>query len=156
MKYPTRPSRPLTYSRNTALRSTADEPPSEDSPVFVKVTAKIFTTTFEKFPPRTKNITKERIKHIREQIVNPKGPYSKMAHEISTNLANDAKEWAKKASERIERMHTELRDALYKSFEGKKMSDARREQIAPSIKAAMEKARDVLQADLDKYPADIL
>ncbi|KAG9848357.1 hypothetical protein KCU98_g5469, partial [Aureobasidium melanogenum] len=137
-------------------QSTADEPPDEDSPIFVKVTAKILTTTFERFPPKTKNITKERVKHIREQIINPKGPYSKMAHEISTNLANDAKEWAKKASERIEKMHTDLRDVLFKSFEGKKMSDARREQIAPSIKAAMEKARAVLQADLDGYAADVL
>ncbi|KAG9659229.1 hypothetical protein KCU95_g10251, partial [Aureobasidium melanogenum] len=137
-------------------QSTADEPPDEDSPIFVKVTAKIFTTTFERFPPKTKNIIKERAKHIREQIINPKGPYSKMAHEISTILANDAKEWAKKASERIDKMHTDLRDVLFKSFEGKKMSDARREQIAPSIKAAMEKARAVLQADLDGYAADVL
>ncbi|KAH0341046.1 hypothetical protein KCU81_g6508, partial [Aureobasidium melanogenum] len=142
--------------RSVALESISDEPYDEGSPIFVKEMHKIFTTAFSKFPPGTKNVTKERMKSIREQVISGKGPYSMMSNEISTKLVPVIDAWADKTTARIEKMHADLRDVLFKSFEGKKMSDARREQIAPRIKVAMEKARAVLQADLDGYAADIL
>ncbi|KAH0372893.1 hypothetical protein KCU65_g886, partial [Aureobasidium melanogenum] len=145
-----------TNLRSVALKSISDEPCDEDSPIFVKEMHKIFTGAFSKFPPKSKNVTKERMKSIREQVISGKGPYSMMATEISTKLVPVIDTWAEKTTARIEKMHADLRDVLFKSFEGKKMSDARREQIAPAIKAAMEKARAVLQADLDGYAADIL
>ncbi|CAD0113024.1 unnamed protein product [Aureobasidium uvarum] len=151
----------LSYSntdmnRSTAMKSIADEPCDEDSPVFVREMFKIFTTTFTKFPPKTKNVTKERMKCIREQVLSGKGPYNMMTNEISAQMVPVINSWADKATTRIETMHADLRDVLFKSFEGKKMSDPRREQIGPSIEAAMTKARAILQADLDGYPADII
>lgn len=114
------------------------------------------TPAWKKFPKGSKNLTKERTKFIVEQVTSAKGPFSKMTDEICTNLKPVFDAWAFKATGRVEQMHRDLRDVLFKSFEGKKMPDARREQIAPAIKAAMEKARAVLQADLDGYSAEIL
>ncbi|KAG9758394.1 hypothetical protein KCU73_g3918, partial [Aureobasidium melanogenum] len=145
-----------TNLRSTALRSVTDEPCDDESPVFVREMFKIFKTTFTKFPPGTKNVTKERMKYIVEQVLSGKGPYHMLNNEVSSQLGPVIDTWAGKATARIEKMHADLRDVLFKSFEGKKMSDARREEIAPAIKAAMEKARAVLQADLDGYAADVL
>ncbi|CAD0091771.1 unnamed protein product, partial [Aureobasidium mustum] len=145
-----------TNLRSTALRSVTDEPCDDDSPVFVREMYKIFKTTFAKFPPKTKNVTKERMKYIVEQVLSGKGPYNMMNNEVSSQMSPVINTWAEKATARIEKMHADLRDVLFKSFEGKKMSDARREEIAPAIKAAMDKVRAVLQADLDGYAADIL
>jgi hypothetical protein len=122
----------------------------------VKEMSRIFAATWRKFPPKTKNATKERMKYIRELVLSPKGPYTMMSTEITTRMVPVINEWARKTDARIEKMHQDLRDVLFKSFEGKKMSDARREQIAPAIKLAMTQARAVLQADLEGYAADIL
>lgn len=147
----------FTYkARSTALKYVTDEPCDEESPAFVKEMVKIFAATWKKFPPKTKNATKERMKYIREQVLSPKGPYNSMSTEIATRLAQVVGEWAKKTDARIAKMHQDLRDVLFKSFEGKKMSDARRQQIAPAIKSAMAQARAVLQADIDGYSADIV
>jgi hypothetical protein len=142
--------------RSTAMKSIADEPCDDDSPIFVRATFKIFKTTFDKFPPKSKNMTKERVKYIREQITGSKGPYNMMSTEITTHMLPVIDDWANKTNARIDKLHGDLGDVLFKSFEGKKMSDARRQQIAPAIKEVMEKARAVLQADLDGYAADIL
>ena len=142
--------------RLTVLESVADEPCVEDSPIFVKEMFKIFTTAYEKFPPKTKNLSKERMKYIREQVTSSKGPYALMCSEIADKLTPVINKWADKTNTRIGKLHEDLGDVLFKSFEGKKMPDARREQIAPAIKLTMEKARAVLQADLDSYAADIL
>ena len=143
--------------RSKAMASVADEPCDQDSPAFVKEMSKIFTATWNKFPPKTKNACKERMKYIREQVTSGKGPYTVMCHEIViVRMAPVINEWAEKTDARIDRLHRDLRDVLFKSFEGKQMSDARREEIAPAIKLAMTQARAVLQADLDGYSADIL
>jgi hypothetical protein len=139
-----------------ALKSITDEPHDHDSPVFVREMYKIFKTTFQKLPPKTKNATKERMKYIREQVTSGKGPYTMMSSEISAHMVPVINEWANKTNARIDKMHGDLRDVLFKSFEGKKMSDARREQIAPAIKYALQNAKAVLQADLNGYAADIL
>jgi len=138
------------------MKSTADEPCDEDSPVFVRETFKIFKTAFDKFPPKTKNLSKERMKYIREQVTTNKGPYFMMSNEIASGMGPVIDTWADKTNARIEKLHGDLGDVLFKSFEGKKMPDAKREKIAPAIKHAMEKARAVLQADLDGYAADII
>jgi hypothetical protein len=101
-------------------------------------------------------MTKERVKYIREQITGSKGPYNMMSTEITTHMLPVIDDWANKTNARIDKLHGDLGDVLFKSFEGKKMADAKRQQIAPAIKEAMEKARAVLQADLDGYAADIL
>jgi hypothetical protein len=138
------------------MKSVADEPHDDTSPIFVKEMYKMFTTTFAKLPPKTKNVTKERIKCIKEQVINNKGPYNKLINEIATGMEPVINEWADKANARINRMHDNLRDVLFKSFEGETMTDARREQIAPAIKEALQKAKAVLQADLEGYAADII
>jgi hypothetical protein len=117
---------------------------------------KIFTTTFAKLPPKTKNVTKERIKCVKEQVINNKGPYNKLIYEIFTGMEPVANKWADKANARINRMHDNLRDVLFNSFEGEKMTDARREQIAPIIKPALLQAKAILQADLEGYAANII
>jgi hypothetical protein len=142
-------------SRTTVMNSVVDEPQDDDSPIFVKEMFRIFTATFKKLPPGTKNVTKERIKSIREQVINDKGPYNKMINEIAAKMGPVIDEWASKTNSRINRMHDNLRDVLFKSFEGKKMPDARRKQIAPAIKDALLRAKAVLQADLEGYAADI-
>lgn len=141
--------------RSTVMRSVADEPCDEDSPVFVKEMSKIFGTTFAKFPPKSKNVTKERIQYIREQVLASKGPYAMMCNEASTQMVPVANRWADKTNSRVAKMFRDLSDVLFKSFEGKKMSNARREQIAFDLKLAMEKARSILQPALDGYEADI-
>jgi len=138
------------------MKYSADEPCDEASPVFVREMYNIFTTTFDKIPPKTKNLTKERIKCIREQVTSSKGPYTSMCTEIHEEMRPVVENWAKKATARINKMHADLGEVLFKSFEGKRMSDSRREEIAPAIKLAMARARAVLQADLDGYAADIL
>jgi hypothetical protein len=142
--------------RSTAMKSVADEACDDDSPIFVRATFKIFKTTYEKFPPKSKNMTKERMKYIKEQITGSKGPYTMMSTEIYAHMLPVVDDWANKTNARIEKLHGDLGDVLFKSFEGKKMSDARREQIAPAMKLVMEKARAVLQADLDGYAPDII
>jgi hypothetical protein len=142
-------------SRTTVMNSVVDEPQDDDSPIFVKEMFRIFTATFKKLPPGTKNVTKERIKSVREQVINDKGPYNKMINEIAAKMGPVIDEWASKTNSRINRMHDNLRDVLFKSFEGKKMPDARRKQIAPAIKDALLRAKAVLQADLEGYAADI-
>jgi hypothetical protein len=142
--------------RTTAMKSVADEPCDDDSPIFVKEMHKIFTTTYAKLPPKTKNVTKERTKCIREQVINDKGPYHKMSNEIYSEMVPVINKWAEKTDARINRMHDNLRDVLFKSFEGERMTDARREQIAPAIKDALQKAKAVLQADLEGYAANII
>ncbi|KAH0292372.1 hypothetical protein KCU62_g2041, partial [Aureobasidium sp. EXF-3399] len=72
--------------KSTAMKSTADEPCDEDSPIFVRETFKIFKTAFDKFPPKTKNLSKERMKYIREQITTNKGPYFMMSNEIASGM----------------------------------------------------------------------
>lgn len=141
--------------RSTALKSVADEPCDEDSPIFVKQMFKIFKDTFDKFPPKTKNVTKVRMKYIREQVIDSNGPYTMMSNEIATQMVPVVDQWANKVNSRIDKMHGDLRGDLFKSFEGKKMSDARREQIAPAIKLNVERDRASLQADLDGYTTDI-
>jgi hypothetical protein len=138
------------------MKSVADEPHDDASPIFVKEMYKIFTTTFAKLPPKTKNVTKERIKCVKEQVINNKGPYNKLINEIFTGMEPVANKWADKANARINRMHDNLRDVLFKSFEGEKMTDARREQIAPIIKPALLQAKAILQADLEGYAANII
>ncbi|THX22628.1 hypothetical protein D6D12_09029 [Aureobasidium pullulans] len=142
--------------RETVCKSIADEPCDVESPAFIIDMVAIYNASMKKFPKGSKNLTKERTKFIVEQVTSAKGPFSKMTDEICTNLKPVFDAWAFKATGRVEQMHRDLRDVLFKSFEGKKMPDARREQIAPAIKAAMEKARAVLQADLDGYSAEIL
>lgn len=137
------------------MKSVADEPCDEDSPIFVREMVNIFAATWKKFPPKTKNATKERIKYIKEQVTNSKGPYTMMCTEASNRMVPVIDQWADKTNSRINKMFSDLGDVLFKSFEGKQMSDARREQIAPAIKFAMEKARAILQADLDNYETDI-
>lgn len=143
-------------NRSTVVESIADEPCDEDSPIFVKEMVKIFKSAFAKHPPKSKNVTKERMKYIKEQVVGDKGPYTMMSTEIVTRMVPVINEWAIKTNARVGKLHEDLGDVLFKSFEGKKMPDARREQVAPAIKLAMEKAMAVLQADLDGYATDIL
>ncbi|KAH0279039.1 hypothetical protein KCU91_g2025, partial [Aureobasidium melanogenum] len=142
--------------RLTAQKSVTDEPYSEDAVIFVKVAAKIFKRAFKRFPPKTKNVTKERMGLVQNQILGSEGPYRQLIQEISNNLSPLLKDWAAKVNAHYKAMHKELRDALFKSFEGKKMSDARRQEVGPAIKSAMEKARVALQAELGGYTADKL
>jgi hypothetical protein len=118
--------------------------------------SKIFKTAFSKFPPKTKNVTKERIIYIRDQIASNKGPYAMMSNEIQTNMVPVINDWANKTNARIEKLHGDLGDVLFKSFDGIQMSDARRKQVGTPIQEAMENAIAVLQADLDGYAADII
>ncbi|THX18678.1 hypothetical protein D6D17_01980 [Aureobasidium pullulans] len=137
-------------------KSVTDEPCDENSPIILKSTTKIFAESFEQWPPRSPGLTKERMKYIKEHITDAKGPYIKMTEEVFKRLEPLFQKWATEAKKRIEEMHSNIRDVLLMSFEGKKMSDARRQEVGPAIKVAMEKARAVLQADLDGYSADIL
>jgi ElaB/YqjD/DUF883 family membrane-anchored ribosome-binding protein len=137
-------------------KSVTDEPCDENSPIILKSTTKIFAESFEQWPPRSPGLTKERMKYIKEHITDAKGPYIKMTEEVFKRLEPLFQKWATEANKRIEEMHSNIRDVLLMSFEGKKMSDARRQEVGPAIKVAMEKARAVLQADLDGYSADIL
>lgn len=136
--------------------SITDEPCHDDSPIFVEEMYQIYAASMEKFPKGTKNLTKERMKYIKLAVTRGGGPYGKMAEEIFTKLRRVFREWADKANKRIEQMFQELRGVLFRSFDGKKMSDARRKEVAPAIKFALEKARAVLEADLKEYPSDIL
>ena len=138
------------------VKRISDEPCDKDSPVFVRKMTDIFAATWKKFPPKTKNATKERMKYIREQVISSKSPYTSMINNIASEMDTVIGEWARKTNARIAKMHQDLKDVLSKSFKGNKMSDARREQIAPAIKLALMQARAVLQADLDGYAADIL
>jgi hypothetical protein len=142
--------------RSIAMRSITDEPCVERSPIFVKETVKIFKAAFETIPPKTKAITKERMKYVKEHFISSKGPYTKVPDEIVTAMGPVIDKWAKKTSARIDRLDTGLRGLLFKSFDVETMSDARREQIAPAIKLAMERTMTALQADLDGYAPDIL
>lgn len=93
---------------------------------------------------------------IKNKVIGNEGPYKQMIQEVCANMSPLLEKWAADINTRCAAMHKELRDVLFKSFEGKKMSDARREQVGPAIRSALEKARVALQAELDGYAADVL
>lgn len=140
--------------RSAAMMSVADEPYGEHSPIFVKEMTNIFKDAFKTFPPKTKNATSQRMDYIKQHISSNKGPYNMIPKEIFSRMDSIVKQWAVKTSARIDRMHADLHNVLFKSFEGKQMPEARRKQVGPGIKREIERTIAVLQADRDGYSAD--
>lgn len=138
------------------MRSVADEPCGDDSPIFVRKMTGIFKDAFKTFPPKTKRVTQMRMNYIKDHVLSNNGPYTMIPNEIAKNMEPIIKQWANKTNARIERMYKDLRNVLFKSLDGKQMSDDRREQVGPGIKREMEKTIDALRSIIDGYPADFL
>lgn len=120
-------------------------------PAFSKEMDSIYEGAIIDVPKGTPQIGKKRLEYFKQKLFAYPGPFSKMADAVSDKLRERFETWAEKVESRVNLTFQNSRDALLNEFNGKRMSAAQRIKAASTIVPVINKALEILQADLDGY-----
>ena len=120
---------------------------------FVQEMDKYYKRVSDKKNFKAPKLTEKRLDFIKGKFAGRSGPFVQLAVDVSNDLKRSFVAWAEKVQDRIDNMFRSLQDVLLGSFEGKKMSEQRRAQVAPEIKRLVFEGRNILETDRQAFVA---